>query len=657
MATITNSLNISFQTGGNPPAMQGTFVNAGNVTMSVPAFSTFIVDGVSYYNLAQIDVVANATVSVALQKGLAAKAGSNVTLSTLSVDYNSGKTQLQSILGSSSAPWKAVLPTETGDAIISLISTVHSSAQQNILRSLQDTFPATAVSDSAIYAGATMQGVRLNRKLPANMSVAITNNNAAQITIPPYTQFAGANTYWFNRDFITIEPGATVSAFSLYQGVIKSVMTSGLGTPYQAWASTEAAFTVSDVDTFVAINGTSIPKLTMGLWTSKTGNGFIDRTLATGEFVVEFGDGTYGSMPQLSNSVNIVYVVTSGSSANGLNALNKSVTTTTYQNLVINALGNPSGGADEAGALRYKNIAAYSFGTFGSAVNKSQLLTTILEYPGVADAVTFAEREVFQSNPKLMNYTQITYLLKAGVSWNSTDITNFINYLQTSSLYSGQFNIVPPIPSVVNVNIAVYCKSWANLSQANSAATAAVNGIFSAAGLNYDIMTTDLSQAIIGSYSGIDFVDILAPTKDAIVSTPWIPTPVIVEGTGGSLSAGAVAYAVGYTTAAGAVVIGKNVAYTIIPPAGGGTCTITWTAVASAVTYTVYGRGGIGSTWGAIANIPASANTVTFVDDGTVVPVHTASSDVLPYNVVAYNQLGNLTVNVYYSQRSGSSQG
>ena len=135
--------------------------------MSVPAFSTFIVDGVSYYNLAQIDVVANATVSVALQKGLAAKAGSNVTLSTLSVDYNSGKTQLQSILGSSSAPWKAVLPTETGDAIISLISTVHSSAQQNILRSLQDTFPATAVSDSAIYAGATMQGVRLNRKLPA----------------------------------------------------------------------------------------------------------------------------------------------------------------------------------------------------------------------------------------------------------------------------------------------------------------------------------------------------------------------------------------------------------------------------------------------------------------------------------------------------------
>ena len=364
--------------------------------MSVPAFTTYMVDSKSYYNLNAIDIPAGAIAEVALQEGNAHTAGANVTLSSLSVDYNSGKTQLQSMLGSSSVPWKAILPTETGDALISLISTVHSSAQQNILRSLQDTFPATAVSDSAIYAGATMQGVRLNRKLPANMPVAITNNNVQQITIPPYSVFSGANTYWFNRDFITIDPGQTVSAFSLYQGVVKSMATTGLGTPYQAWASPEAGFTVSDTDTFVAINGTAIQKLTTGLWTAKTGSGFIDKTLATGEFVVEFGDGSYGTMPLISDTVNFVYVVTSGSAANALNAMNKSITTTAYQNLVINALGNPSGGADETGALRYKNIAAYSFGTFGSAVNKSQLLTTILEYPGISDAVTFSEREVYQ---------------------------------------------------------------------------------------------------------------------------------------------------------------------------------------------------------------------------------------------------------------------
>jgi hypothetical protein len=191
--------------------MQATFTSPANQTtaVTIPPFTTFTVDGTSYYNLSSI-VVPGGTVegvTVPLQKGIASQQGANVTLSTLSVDYNSGKTQLQAMLGSSSTPWKAVLPTETGDTIISLISTVHASAQQNILRSLQDAFPATAVSDSAIYAGATMQGVRLNRKLPANLPVAITNKNAIQITIPPYTLFAGANTYWFNRDFITVDPG------------------------------------------------------------------------------------------------------------------------------------------------------------------------------------------------------------------------------------------------------------------------------------------------------------------------------------------------------------------------------------------------------------------------------------------------------------------
>jgi hypothetical protein len=253
-----------------------------------------------------------------------------------------------------------------------------------------------------------MQGVRLNRKLPANLPVAITNKNAIQITIPPYTLFAGANTYWFNRDFITVDPGQTVDNYALFQGVVKAMNTSGLGSPYQAWVSPESGFAVSDSDTYVYINGEAIPKLTTGLWTANTGKGFIDKTLPTGEFVAEFGDGKYGSAPLVSDSVVITYVVTSGAAANSLNAVNKSITTSDIQNLLINALGNPSGGADETSALRYKNIAAYSFGTFGSAVNKSQFLTTILEYPGIADAVTFSEREIFTANPALMNYVQVT---------------------------------------------------------------------------------------------------------------------------------------------------------------------------------------------------------------------------------------------------------
>ena len=543
--SVINKISVEFVMGGVPATMQGKFTNTGVSDVNIPAFTTFIVNAVPYYNSASIIVpVGGALITVSLNEGQASQQGASITLSTLSVDYNSGKTQLKSMLGASSAPWQAVLPTETGDTIVSLISTVHASAQQNILRSLQDAFPATAVSDSAIYAGATMQGVRLNRKLPANMLVSMLNTTGVQITIPPYTLFSGANTYWFNRDFITLNPDVPVTNYSLFQGVVKAMTTSGLGSPFQAWASPEDGFAVSDVDTFVSINNVAVPKLTTGLWTAKGNAGFIDKTLPTGEFVAEFGDGVYGSAPQISDVIRIVYVVTSGSAANSLNAQNKRIVTSAYQGLTVVATQNPSGGAEETGALRYKNIAAYSFGTFGSAVNKSQFLTTILEYPGIADAVTFSEREIFQSDARLMNYVQVTYKLKAGLVWDSVALTNFVNHLQENCSYSTRFNIVPPTASKVAVNAEIYCKAWADLSVAKSSATRAVQNLFASAGLNYDIMISDITTAILGSYAGIDYVDLLSPQKDAIVSTPWIPPPAVAIYSGGFLNKGALAYSI-----------------------------------------------------------------------------------------------------------------
>ena len=256
-----------------------------------------------------------------------------------------------------------------------------------------------------------------------------------------------------------------------------------------------------------------------------------------------------------------------------------------------------------------------------------------------------------------MNYMQITYLLKAGVTWNSVDVTNFIEYLHTNSLYSGRYNIVPPVPSIVDVNVIVYCKSWANLDVGNSSATSAITALFDAAGLNYDIMLTDISQAIMASYSGIDYVDIVSPAKDAIVSTPWIPAPALAQQPSGTLAAGSVTYSIGYISNTGATVAGKNLAYLVLP-SGNSSVMLTWPAVASATQYLIYGRGGIGSTWGLIATIPANASNPVYLDDGHVVPVPVSTnSTTLPYNVVAYNQLGNLTVKTYYTQRSGSAQG
>lgn len=576
----------------------------------------------------------------------------NTTLSTLAVDFNSSKTQLQTLLAATGAPWQALLAAETGDAVVSLISTVHASAQQNIIRSFQDVFPSSAVADSAVYAAATMQGVRLNRKLPASLTVTVKNTGKTSVNIPPYSIFSGANTYWFNRTLLTVTAGGTITA-TFYQGLVKSVAAQGLGSNNQLWASQETQFYVSDVDTMVTINGSPVPRLTSSLFDNK-GVGYFDRTLANGAFVTEFGDGVYGSKPLVSDSVVITYVVTNGSSANSINALNKLITAQDFQTITVTAVSNPTGGADQSPSIRYKNIAASSFGTFDSAVNKSQYIRTILEYPGVLDAATFAEREVQGSDPRWMNLVQVSVL--TSTVWGSVEITNFINTLQASTGYTTRFNFVSPVPLVTNVNANIYCRPWASLSVAQSLSTSVVRQLFADAKLNYDIAVTDITTAIINSYKGIDYVDLVSPTSDLVVSTPQIIPPVLtVDALGGSLPAGSPVYAVGYKTLT-STVYPTNRVYALT---SGTTSkvTINFLGVQSAQSYQIYGRGAAG--YGVISEFSATPGQVnySFIDLGSSAIVPPSSAPGLHTRIVSYNTLGALTINPFYSSRAAVAGG
>lgn len=614
--------------------------------------------------------------------------GSGGTLSTLSVDYNSGKTQVQAILGASGSAWQALLPTETGDTLTSFISTVHASAQQNIIRSYQDAYPQTAAADSAIYAAAVMQGVRLNRKLPASLPVVLTNSTSLPVSFAPYSSFQGANSSWFNRQVIVVpaKVGTTEGSVSaiLYQGLPKQVSTQGLGSPYSIWVSPENSFFVSDVDTVIFINNSAIPNIPNGIWSSNLGSGFIDGTMANGNLRVEFGDGTYGSLPAVSDSVLIGYVVTNGASANSINALNKVISSSGNPGVKAVATANPTGGADETPAIRYKNIAAYSFGTFGSGVTKSQFLTTVLQYPGVTDGITFSQREVQISDLRWMNLTQVSVLTSS--VWSSTDITNFIRYLEKSTLYSTRFIVVPPTPKVSNVFANVYCKSWANLDIAKTQATSALNKLFSNATLNYDIMVTDITDSMLKSYSGIDYIDLITPTTDLVVSTPQVARPTVTVIPGGTLPAGCLVYSVGYTTATEDLATGV-VTYTPVIPTGqvyeiNGSNTqaqISWQPVPNAVSYQIYGRGsGSSPAWGLVSSVAGlgsgltvgqamagfsvnaiydmTSSTFTLTDTGSIPPTAIPVAAVLGTKQVLYNKLGLLTVNTSYSRRaSGAS--
>lgn len=582
------------------------------------------------------------------------------TLSTLAVDYNASKDQLRAVLNNSSAQWRAILPTETGDTLLSLIATVNASSQQAIIRAYQDAFPDTAVPDSAIYAAATMQGVRLNRKIPASMQVDLVNSsNTTSVTLTPYTEFSGAGTYWFNRTPLTIPALGTIRAV-LYQGKSKTVNLTGIGSPYQLFTSEENQFFVSDVDTSIQINGSDIPRRTDALWLRKNSAGFLDRTLPGGSFLAEFGDGVYGSQPALSAQVRIRYVITNGSSANSINALSKLITCTDNSLISGIAAANPAGGSDETSAARYKNIAASTFGTFDSAVTRNQYVTTILQYPGILDAVTYAQREVDVSDPRWMNLVQVSYINPVGTNWGPTEVTAFINWLQSVVQYTTRFVIVPPTVRTSDVSALLGCYSWANQDEAVTAAKAAITALFQNKQLNYDIMISDMYAAIVGSHTGIEYVDLITPTADLIVSTPDVRAPIAtLTSTGGTLTIGSYTYGIGYKSATGVTIRPKNLVYAVADSTNS-KINLLWDAVASQVTeYYVYGR--TGGQFYKLATVPFVNGQAQYTWEDTGLAVGVAPTVVpgqpITTKAVGYNALGTLTVRAITSDRNSRKGG
>ena len=99
---------------------------------------------------------------------------------------------------------------------------------------------------------------------------------------------------------------------------------------------------------------------------------------------------------------------------------------------------------------------------------------------------------------------------------------------------------------------------------------------------------------------------------------------------------------------------GKNIAYTVVEGENNAV-SLSWSPVAAAEFYTIYGRGGLSSLWGVIAT---DVQVPFYVDTGAVTPTPIpASTAAIPYNAVLYNALDtdNFIMNAYYSQRSNAS--
>jgi len=466
-----------------------------------------------------------------------------INLMDSTVDQTQFVAQFEADLATSNI-WSTGITSETSQTLIEYISAIGTFLTGRVQRAVEDAFPSTAQSDSALRAIANMQGLRLSRKLPATIPATVTSDTTQ--TLPPFTQISGGGYNWFTQTAISLSAGVP-QTLTLREGVIVTQSLSGIGTDLQTWVSVDDQFTVSDQDVLVDLNGADLTKVFGALWNYPGVNAYVDWTLPDGRLNLQFGAQGYGAVPQVNDVVTITYATTQGSSINGANLTGVSLTGSSVSGVTGNFTGNPSGGADEKPTVAYKNFAAGSFGTYSSAVTKSQYSATVLNYPGIVDAVTQAQREINPAALEWMNVIRVSALTNS--TWSPDQINEFLAYLQQITMYSTKFLYQAPVPIGNNVDVTVYCFNSVNsLADIESKVSAAITNLFSPRTglLMTDFFISDIIETANNAAPGqISYVVVNQPTGPMIVTSPLSPqiTGTIVAGTG-LLTPGVYAYAV-----------------------------------------------------------------------------------------------------------------
>lgn len=565
-------------------------------------------------------------------------------LSNVHPDQEDIRIQLETYLLTQDS-WRGVVNSQTGQGILNMIAAIGAFDQAKIRRKFQDSFPETVISDRAAYALSSMQGVRLTRKLPASVTANLTSPLVSQ-SIPAYTIFQGAGGFFFNREALFLAADLPTSV-ELHEGNVLRYAVSGLDQAYAMFVSSEIGYVVSDIDVEVLLNNAPMARTTAGMWTLKGQLGFVDSTLPDGKLMIQFGNLGYGGQPSNNDTLYITYVTTNGADGNSLSCTGKGLTAPAYSTLTGSFTTNPTGGSNEREALAYKNIAAPTFGVFNSAITKQQYITTALQFPGVVDVVTLAQREVNPTALEWMNLIKI--VLKTSSVWSDYQNAEFLTFMQDNTAYSPHFFLEDPVPVPVDISLEIYCYNWTNSTQAKANASAAIQALFAprVGMLNYDLHLSDIINTAKQSDPGIEYVILRTPIQDVLISGTAVaaPTLSLIPGNGALLD-DMYYYGVQTTTAAGVVAL-RNLGK--IRATAGSAVQVSWVPLTDVLSYQVYRKDTLSQRPGLIAEIPGNAHT-NIID----VNVRAPGASPAPQNTVPvrYITLNSLLIVDYYSSRS-----
>lgn len=387
-----------------------------------------------------------------------------VELSTTAPDYESVVIQLTTEL-SKDAIWYDFNTAATGQALIRYIAAGIAYGQFSIERALQEAFPSTASSENSIFAITDLLGVRVQRVIPAHVTVRLTRTDTATLfELPRFTAFTINEVAFFTRERIIFPIDIMTIDVELYQGTLLQLEVASNGQPFIDIELGDGNKDISDVDTYVWVNDREWKRSVDNVWNFKELDEFFwDHTTPSGNLMVSFGSGLFGKVPPINSTIKIIWSRSIGEVGNYF-ATNLTVTykgPSLPTQLTGVTVSNITGAKNMLNADFYSLMAPNARAAGKNAVRRSDYRKHAVEYPLVRDALFRGQAELGPKKRSMMNVIGVTLL--TDVQLDSLEWSRFVEYMTNKGIYQCQFLRMDPAPVNMVIEADIFCSQKASL--------------------------------------------------------------------------------------------------------------------------------------------------------------------------------------------------
>lgn len=487
------------------------------------------------------------SISNSVQQSLAQQ---SLPLVQMAPDFETTKGMMLYLLSQSSS-WTNILTAGGAETLAEMIATMVTLNQMAIERGVQESNLNTSVLESSVYAITNMFGVRVKRKTPAYTTANLTNTGSSSVSIPVYTQFTINGVNYFNRAPLTLAAGETQTGVTLWQGTISQISFISSGQSEQIFEFGNSDWAISDSDVMIQVgqdpnytlwtstgynpyttSSVSASKqlalsaksyFALGLWEfGGSDKVFYQDTNAAGNVEVKFGNGEYGAIPQVGQTILVTVATTLGAAGNS------SSSTGTVSCPSINGISGTqtsasTNGADEKPAASYRFLAPALYAAKYGAVTTQQYNAVAIMYPGVLDAnfqgQSTAAGGTWKGNLQYMMNMQ--YTLITNETWTATQVADFESYMQSIGIANIVLVSLASVQDIATISGTVYCSTDADLTSVQNESLASLDNFFEVGpnSLGYSVYQSDVYDLIAASNEKIAYITGLSLTCAGLTIT------------------------------------------------------------------------------------------------------------------------------------------